>query len=164
MDDTNAPEKNILDGDLQDARDALKDMKLERLCGQAIEIMNAPVPDGPGGEQIKSYLRELNAEIIKRVAFWAAIVLCVAWAVAVCGGALTLYAWGGTMPTVALHGAQAFYAAVIIVAALGIANKKLIALENWAATWAANLVKRRREKLEQKRQARKTKPTRRHDP
>jgi len=143
-------EKNILDGELQDARDILKDMKLERLCGQAIEIMNAPMPDGPDGEQIKSYLCDMNTEIIKRAVFWTLITLCIAWAVVVIGGALTLHAWGGTMPTSALHGMQAFYAATVIVATLGIANKKIKALENWAATWAANLAKRRREELERR--------------
>jgi hypothetical protein len=123
-------------------------MKLAQLCHQATEIMNAGTPAGQEGEQIKGYLHDLNIEIVNRVALWALITPLIALSAAFGGGMLTLHLAGGTMAKAALNGLQGACAAAVIVAALGIANKKLIALENWAATWAANLAKRRREELE----------------
>ena len=146
-------EDNILDADLPAARDTLPGMKFAQLCRQAIEIVNAVIPGGQEGEHIKGYLNDLNLEIIKRVAFWALITLLLALSAVFGGGMLTLHLAGGTMVKAAPNGLQGTYAAAVIVAAvimaaLGIANKKLIALENWAATWVANLAARTREDIE----------------
>jgi len=139
------PEPDILAGDLPYASDDLPSLKLEQLCHQAIEIMNTGTPKGKEGEKIKLYLYNLNLEIIKRVAFWTLITLLLALAAAFGGGVLTLYAWGGTMLKSVLNGMEIVYAASVVVAALGIANKKLTALEDWTAAWAANQEARRRE-------------------
>ena len=141
-------EENILDGELRAARDTTPGMKLAQMCSQAIEIMNAGTPDDQDGEQIKRYLGDLNLEIIKRVAFWALITLVLALSAVFGGGMLTSHITNGTIAKAALNGLLGTYAAAVIVAALGIANKKLIVLENWVATWAANLAARKRGELE----------------
>jgi|GEM_PF-6606533 len=144
---TNEPlAPNILDNKLPYASDGLPGLKLTQLCHQAIEIMNVGIAKDQEGEQIREYLRNLNLEILKRVALGTLITLLLALAAAFGGGVLTLYAWGGTMLKSVLNGMEIVYAASVIVAALGIANKKLTALEDWASAWAANQEARRREK------------------
>ena len=140
-------EEDILDSDLQAARDSLRKATLQQLCYRAIEVMNVGAPDGPEGDQIKGYLHDMHIEIVKRVAFWAFIVLALAYCAAIGGGVLVMCLAGGIIETSALHWTQGLFGAGVIGAALGIANKRLIALENWAATWGANLAARRRKSL-----------------
>jgi hypothetical protein len=144
------PKENILDDDLPPARADLPGMKLEQLCNQAIEIANAPPIERPGQGQVERYLHDLNLEIIKRVVFWTLITLLLALSAAAGGGALTLHLMGGTMLKSLLNGSQIAFAAAVLMGALGIANKKLIVLENWASTLGANAAKRRREELERR--------------
>ena len=143
-------EENILDADLPAASDALPDMKFTNLCHMAIEIANGPPLEGPGKEQVTEFLRDINLEIAKRTTFWTLIVATIAYAACVASGVIALYLAGGVMLASSQRWIQGGFTAGAVVAAAGIANKRLIALENWAATWAANLAMRRREGLERK--------------
>jgi len=141
---------NILDGDLPTASADLSDLKLAQLCDQAVEIMNTGTPDGSEGEQVAKYLRDLNAEVIKRMAFGVFISLCAAALAAIGGGMLTLHAWGEFVSKTMLNGLQFFYAASVIVFVLGLSNKQMVALQNWAGLLGVSAAKQRREELERR--------------
>ena len=141
-------ERDILDGELENARDELQRMKLERLCYMAMEIDSEGASEGPDGEKIKGFLGDINTAIIRRTAFWAAVIGLIAYVAAVAGGALALHLSGGLMLTKWFTVTQEAFAAGALLVAAGIANRKLIALGDWASTVAANAAARRGEALE----------------
>ena len=143
-------EKNILDCDLPAASAAPSKLKLPQLCGQAIEIMSAGLPGGPDGERVSEYLHDLNLEIVKRVAFVALITLLSATVAFIGSGMVVIHVLDGTIAQLYLSGIPGAFTAAVIMAPILIFHKKMIVLEDWAATWAANLAARWRGRLERR--------------
>ena len=141
---TELKEENILDADLPAAQDTMQEMSLQQLCYHATEIMTNELPE-QHREQVEDYVRDLNIEIVKRVAFWAAVMLLTAYCLAMGSGVLFQHLAGGIVEMSSLHRVQGVFGAGAIIAWLVACNKKMIALERWAKAWASKRKKVRRE-------------------
>jgi hypothetical protein len=121
-------------------------MKAQQLCNIAIDIMNR-LPQL--GDHAEKTLREINGHIVRRIIFWLFMAMALSTAFALGAGMLTLHLAGGTMLASSLNWVKglSFLGGMAICSALY--NKKYIPLRNWAAACSADLLRRKREALEE---------------